>query len=560
MSSIKHEEKRKRDLLENVTILHMLCLFIMLFALVISRNLFAEHIFPFINYEAILYLAICLVSFGLVNLYNRNYYYRVEEKIFNWVQISFVGYPLAIAIITIYWSRDSSIAYPEIMLLLPVIIAASIGGQILGFSMATLCGAIVIYFSYLKPAAFTYSILESQLIYLSIMFIVGWFVGAQTDSEKDHRRYLLKLAQTDLLTGLYSHRYYQDQLHEYFQNSSPDKPLALILMDINYFKYYNDSFGHQMGDNLLRIVAGFINEIKLENAIAARYAGGQFVILLKGHNQEKVVEAAQNLLGKINEYHFYGEKYQPEGKISISCGIALYPQHASNSKELQAYAEQALYKARSLSRQNIELYFSVFDNMEISSDEREVLNSIRTLVSVINAKDRYTYGHSERVTYYSHKMAEKIDLSEEEISWVDYASFLHDIGKIEIDREILNKPSKLNDEEWAIIKQHPIWGSDMVKPLTKLRPIVPIIRYHHENFDGSGYPEGLSGNAIPVISRIIRIVDSFDAMTSNRPYRRNMSWVEALEEIRRHGGSLYDPALVTSFEEVLNEDSRNQMV
>ena len=113
-------------------------------------------------------------------------------------------------------------------------------------------------------------------------------------------------------------------------------------------------------------------------------------------------------------------------------------------------------------------------------------------------------------------MAEKIGLSEEEIRWVDYASFLHDIGKIEIDREILNKPSKLNNAEWAIIKQHPIWGSDMVKPLTKLRPIVSIIRYHHENYDGSGYPEGLSGDEIPVISRIIRIVDSFECHTSHR--------------------------------------------
>ena len=131
MSSIKHEEKRKREVLENVTILHMLCLFIMLFALVISRNLFAEHIFPFINYEAILYLALCLISFGLVNLYNRSYYNRVEEKAFNWVKISFVGYPLAIAVVTMYWIRESNIAYPEIMLLLPIIIAASIGGQIL---------------------------------------------------------------------------------------------------------------------------------------------------------------------------------------------------------------------------------------------------------------------------------------------------------------------------------------------------------------------------------------------------------------------------------------------
>ncbi len=213
-----------------------------------------------------------------------------------------------------------------------------------------------------------------------------------------------------------------------------------------------------------------------------------------------------------------------------------------------------LYKSRSLSRHNVELYFSVFDNMEITNDEREILNSIRTLVSVINAKDRYTYGHSERVTYYAHKIAEKIGLSEEEIRWVDYASFLHDIGKIEIDRDILNKPSSLNEEEWLVIKQHTIWGSDMVKPLAKLRPIVPIIRYHHENYDGSGYPDGLAGDNIPVISRIIRIADSYDAMTSYRPYRRNYSSSEAMAEIRSNAGIIFDSEMVASFDIVLEEE------
>ncbi len=559
MSFIKHEEKRKRDLFENVTTLHMLCVFIMLFALVISHNLFVRHVFPFINHGAVLYLGICLVSFGLVNVYNRNFYYRVEEKAVNWVHISFVGYPLAIAIIIIYLSHHSNIAYPEIMLLLPVIIAASIGGQLLGIGMAGLCGMIVLFFSYLEQGAFEYHILESQLIYLTIILVIGWFIGSQTDSEKAHRRYLLELAQTDMLTGLFSHRYYQDHLQEYFQNPDPAKPLALMLVDINFFKYYNDSFGHQMGDNLLQTIAGFINEIKLENAFAARYAAGQFVILLKGYQEEKVVEVGQKLITRINEYHFYGEKYQPEGKITVSCGIALYPQHASNSKELQAYAEQALNQARSLGQQNIALYFSVFDNIEISGDEREALDSIRTLVSVINAKDRYTYGHSERVTYYSHKIAEKIALSEEDVRLLDYASFLHDIGKIDIDRDILNKASSLNQDEWSIIKQHPVWGSDMVKPLAQLKPIVSLIRHHHENYDGSGYPDGLSGDDIPLISRIIRIVDSFDAMTSNRPYRRNLSWMEAREEMKRHCGSLFDPVLLAVFEEVLDEDSISHM-
>ncbi len=554
MNSAEHEEKRKRDLFENITTMHMLCLFIMVFALVISRNLFAENVFPFINYEAILFLAGCLISFALVNLYNRSYYYRVDEDGLNWVEISYIGYPLIITIITVYVSHNSSIAYPEVMFLLPVIIAASIGGQLMGMTMAGLCGAIVLFFGYFDQGRFIYELLESHLIFLSILFVVGWFIGSQTDSEKEQRRYLIQLANTDLLTGLFSHRYFQDKLQEYFQNPDPDKSLLLILLDIDYFKYYNDSFGHLMGDKLLQTIAGFLHEIKLENAFAARYAGGQFAVVLQGYDQNTAVEVAENVIKKIKDYHFYGEKYQPEGKITVSCGIASYPEHAGNSKELQGYAEQALYKSRSLSRHNVELYFSVFDNMEITNDEREILNSIRTLVSVINAKDRYTYGHSERVTYYGHKIAERIGLSEEEIRWVDYASFLHDIGKIEIDRDILNKPSSLNDEEWMVIKQHSIWGSDMVKPLAKLRPIVPIIRHHHENYDGSGYPDGLAGDNIPVISRIIRIVDSYDAMTSHRPYRSNMSSNEAMEEIRKNAGIMFDPNLVAYFELIMENE------
>ncbi len=554
MNSAEHEENRKRNLFENITIMHMLCLFIMLFALAISRDLLAENVLPLINYEAILFLAGCLISFVLVNLYNRSYYSRIEENHLNWVEISYIGYPLLIAIIIFYMSHNSDIAYPEVMLLLPVIIAASIGGQALGLTMAGLCALILLFFDYFELGKSLYVILESHIIYYCIIFVIGWFVGAQTDSEKAQRAYLLKLANTDLLTGLVSHRYFQDKLQEYFQNPDPDQQLALILLDIDYFKYYNESFGHLMGDKLLQIIAGFIRDTDTDNCIPARYAGGQFALLLQGYEQEAVLELAEKIIGKINEYHFYGEKYQPEGQITISCGIALYPQHAGNSKELQAYAEQALYKSRSMSRHNVELYFSVFDSIEITNDEREILNSIRTLVSVINAKDRYTYGHSERVTHYSHKIANELGLSEEEMRWVDYASFLHDIGKIEIDRDILNKPSSLTEAEWSIVKQHTIWGSDMVKPLAQLRPIVPIIRHHHENYDGSGYPDGLSGEDIPVISRIIRIADSYDAMTSNRPYRSNLSSDEALLEMRKNAGSIYDGVLLAVFERVLDEE------
>ncbi|MEW6423914.1 MAG: HD domain-containing phosphohydrolase, partial [Bacillota bacterium] len=150
-------------------------------------------------------------------------------------------------------------------------------------------------------------------------------------------------------------------------------------------------------------------------------------------------------------------------------------------------------------------------------------------------------------------------LSEEEIRLLKYAAFLHDIGKIEIDRSILNKPGPLDEEEWRILRQHPLWGSDIVKSVTKLQPIASVILYHHENYDGSGYPEGIRGADIPLLARIIRIVDSFDAMTSYRPYRREMSREEAAQEIERCAGTVFDPVAARLFIEILQEE-RNQSV
>jgi HD-GYP domain-containing protein (c-di-GMP phosphodiesterase class II) len=133
----------------------------------------------------------------------------------------------------------------------------------------------------------------------------------------------------------------------------------------------------------------------------------------------------------IKSQNFKGEEYQPEGKITISCGIAVCPTHALNPKDLIKHADQALYRAKSLDRNKVEMYFSVFDELDVEGDEKELLNSIRTLVSVINAKDRYTYGHSERVIDYAIKLGNKLYLPQEQIHLLGYAAFLHDIGKIE---------------------------------------------------------------------------------------------------------------------------------
>jgi len=157
------------------------------------------------------------------------------------------------------------------------------------------------------------------------------------------------------------------------------------------------------------------------------------------------------------------------------------------------------------------------------------------------------------VLEYSQLLAKKIGLSRKQMQNLKHAAYLHDIGKIEIGRNILNKPGPLDDHEWAIIKQHPIWGKEIIQSIDALNDCANIILYHHENFDGTGYPFGISGKSIPIESRILRLADSFDAMITNRPYKKSKTIDEACREIEKLAGSWFDPELTKAFLEIVRE-------
>jgi len=176
------------------------------------------------------------------------------------------------------------------------------------------------------------------------------------------------------------------------------------------------------------------------------------------------------------------------------------------------------------------------------------------LVEAIEARDPYTGGHVKAVTDYSLKMGEFLKLDREELKTLEMASYLHDVGKIKVPDDILKAPRKLTPEEWEIMKMHPIWGEEFLKKFTTFKDIAKIVRHHHERWDGKGYPDGLSGENIPFLSRIIVLSDSFQAMTSIRPYKKALSLEEAVEEIRKEKGKQFDPELAEIFIEVVVED------
>ncbi len=372
---------------------------------------------------------------------------------------------------------------------------------------------------------------------------------------QDKNEELHFLAITDGLTKLYNHRYFQEMLQNVVAEArGTAQPVALIILDVDYFKYYNDLFGHQAGDKILYQLGQVIKKCLRPNDFLARYGGEEFAVIMEGLTSEEAFKRAEFIRKTIEEYDFEGGEQQPDGRITVSIGLATFPYNAQSKEELIKMADEALYKAKCFSRNKVELYFSVLDELkaDLNRSDVELINSLKMLVRIVNAKDKYTYGHSERVSRYAVELAQDMGLSPEEIKHIKIGGFLHDIGKIEVSRNLLTKRVNLTSEERDILKKHPMWGAAIIKAIEALSPTLPIIKFHHERYDGSGYPSGLTGVEIPIGARIIAVADSFDAMTSNRPYRKRMTFQQARLEIEANAGKLYDPDVVKALSRTLD--------
>jgi putative nucleotidyltransferase with HDIG domain len=196
----------------------------------------------------------------------------------------------------------------------------------------------------------------------------------------------------------------------------------------------------------------------------------------------------------------------------------------------------------------------VLENLNLYKNLQQVyLGVIKTLSMAVDAKDHYTYGHSQRVTEYVISMAEEMRLDPEMKKVAEAAAVIHDIGKIGIREEILLKPGRLTDDEFTEIKKHPVTGSDMVKPIEFLSALAPLIYYHHQHYNGGGYPDKITGEDIPLVARMITVADSYDAMVSDRPYRKGLPEETALKELKRCSGTQFDPDLVTIFLKIIRD-------
>lgn len=398
---------------------------------------------------------------------------------------------------------------------------------------------------------------EDDLILGGIFILTAWTLGYYVKVENEYIDSLATLANVDGLTGVYNHRFFHESLKkEVDKSKDKNLPLSMILIDIDNFKYYNDLYGHQQGDEVLKNIGIILTENTRQQDIVARYGGEEFAIILPETEEKKAIDIAEKIRFVVEQFKFKGEENQPNGSVTISLGISTFPRKAKSCTELINSSDDALYRAKFLNKNRVEIYYSILEELkeDIEEEHLDLITSIKTLISVINAKDQYTYAHIERVVMYCKLLADKLQLSEEEKNVLKYGAYLHDIGKINISKEILNKKMPLEKEEWDILKQHPFNGVEIIKPVKSLKKIIPLILHHHERYDGTGYPNGLIGENIPYLARILTVVDSFDSMTSNRPYNIKKSFEEGILELRKYKNTQFDPYITEKFIEIIEKN------
>ncbi|NLZ33789.1 MAG: diguanylate cyclase [Clostridiales bacterium] len=428
-----------------------------------------------------------------------------------------------------------------------------------GLTIASISSCLILFLDLISGSNQEVNTYFQNDIILSVIFLLtAWILGFYVKVEGEHIKQLEELINLDALTGLYNHRSFQEKLKKtILLSKKTKKPVSMIFFDIDYFKHYNDLNGHQKGDEVLKTIGEIVKANIRDDDFAARYGGEEFAIILPETNEEEAIKIANKIREAVEKESFYGEENQPNKVLTISAGVSVFPDRAKDEVQLLKSADDALYRAKFFNKNRVERYKSILEELEkdIEDKDIELVSSVKTLISVINAKDRYTYGHSERVVLYSRLMANKLNLSKKDKENLIYGAYMHDIGKINIPKEVLMKKMPLTNEEWEMLKQHPENGVEIIKTIDSLSGAMPIILHHHERYDGKGYPYGLKGEEIPFLARILCIVDSFDAMTSNRPYNKRKTYEEAIEELKRCSGAQFDPELSNAFIEVIKENS-----
>jgi len=358
--------------------------------------------------------------------------------------------------------------------------------------------------------------------------LILYDVTSQKQKESQIRYYSFY----DSLTGLYNRSFFDEELKRL--DTERMLPLSLILGDANGLKLVNDAFGHSEGDRLLKRVAQVLKAVCRKEDIIARVGGDEFVIILPHVGKEE----AQSIIKRIQE-NCCALSPTPV-RASISLGCATKEDSSQDIKLVFRQAEERMYATKLNESRSVrnEIIASIRQSLEEHADE--------------------TKAHGNRMKELALKLGNRVSLSEYELNQLELLAMIHDIGKIAIPKSILSKPGALISEEWHTMRKHCEIGYRIAAYSPELASLADAILSHHEHWDGKGYPQGLAGEQIPLISRIISIADAYDVLTNGRPYRKPVTSTEALREISRCAGTQFDPWLVENFISMFKEEQLKQ--
>ncbi|MEL7654632.1 MAG: diguanylate cyclase [Bacillota bacterium] len=392
-------------------------------------------------------------------------------------------------------------------------------------------GILWVYFS----DRIAYMIAPNEKIFLMINTYKGWIyvivtaivlyilISGLLKKVEQWEQENIYLSYFDVLTGLYNRRYYEMEVNRL--DIENNLPISVIMADVNGLKMINDAFGHHLGDELLRKAADAIRSICRTNDVIARWGGDEFVILLPN----TAYEEAEKVVGRIKDACC--EESVNMVRVSMSLGWDTKTTMEMCIAEVLKNAEDEMYK------------FKIIQNEGLRG------NIINTIVKTLYEKNPREEEHSERVGELAEKIGIAIGFSDIAVSKLKVIGHLHDIGKIAVEEGILNKSGRLTEQEQEEIKRHPDVGYRILSATSEMLELADCVLAHHERWDGKGYPRGLTGERIPLEARIIALADSYDAMSSERPYRKALDEEVILYEIKRNAGYQFDPELARAFVE-----------
>jgi diguanylate cyclase (GGDEF)-like protein/PAS domain S-box-containing protein len=365
----------------------------------------------------------------------------------------------------------------------------------------------------------------------SVLFKNGYpyevqVIARDVTSRKEAEAAAEYLSYHDKLTGLYNRTYFEEEFVRF--NDKEKMPLSLIMLDVNGLKLVNDAFGHFEGDKLLKLIGNILLDCCKDNFMAARIGGDEFIIAAPCTTEEETIKLIERIKEKCSD-----SNVKPVS-LSISIGYAIMEKTSVNIEDIISKAEDRMYTNKM---------------RESKSFRSSIISSLR---KTLHESTLETSNHCSRMKDMSIKFGDFIELASIDMDKLILLALLHDIGKIAIPNYILDKAGPLTEDEWEVVKKHCQIGYNITSSSQELGIIADTLLYHHERWDGKGYPRGLAGEEIPLISRIISIIDSYDVMLNERPYKKSISKDEAILELKRNSGTQFDPLLVNKFIEMIS--------